>query len=433
MGVPAATPAETTTRVSVTAGGEQADGGSWASALSADGRWVAFDSHAPNLVPGDTNGQTDVFVRDLTTGATTRADVSSEGKQARLLPSHATSLSADGRFVVFTSEAANLVPGDTNGATDVFVHDLQTGQTVRASVTSKGAQGNGFSGDGVISADGHYVAFDSYARNLVPRDTNGGRDVFLHDLRTGKTTRLDVNSYGRQTTRSSMSGQPAISGDGRYVAFTSTATNLVSGDTNRSPDVFVRDRKSGRTVRVSLGVRSRQARDATRGGSSYPSISADGRLIAFVSSATNLVSRDTNRRADVFVRDRGRRKTMRASVGNGGRQWSAASSAPVISPDGRFVAFASSQARIAQVFVRDLQAGTTTLASRADDGAAGDDSSTPAGFSAGGRYVLFSSWAANLVPGDTNGQLDVFVRDSGQTARRRDAGLRGRGRGRRGA
>jgi Tol biopolymer transport system component len=418
-GVPAATDA--TIRVSVSGSGDQADAESWGGAISADGRYVAFDSHASNLVPGDTNGQTDVFVHDALTGGTTRVDVSSDGKQTRILPSHATSMSADGRYVVFTSEASNLVPGDTNKATDVFVHDLQTGQTTRVSVSSSGAQAHGFSGDGRISADGRFVVFDSYARNLVPHDRNGGQDVFVHDLVTGKTTRVDVSSRGRQTTRGSQSFAPAISADGRYVVFASSARNLVSGDTNGVADIFVRDRKRGVTVRVSVGPHGRQARDRrTRNGSTLPSISADGRYVAFVSSATNLVSNDTNRRPDVFVRDRKLGRTMRVSVTSSGRQARAESGVPVISPDGRFVAFSSYAALVSgepggigELFVRDLQARTTILASRSAAGDAGDDSSTAAGFSADGRFLAFTSWARNLVPDDTNGTLDVFVRDLG--------------------
>lgn len=415
-------PTGTTERVNLSATGQQADAESWADATSADGRYVLFDSHASNLVPGDTNGQTDVFVRDLQTGETTRVDVASDGKQARLLPSHGTSISADGRYSVFTSEAANLVPGDTNDATDVFVHDLGTGQTVRASVRSTGTQVSGFSGDGVISADGRYVAFDSYANNLVPHDTNGGQDVFLRDLEAGRTTRLDLSSYGRQTARGSQSGTPAISADGRFVAFASSAPNLVSGDTNRATDVFLRDRKRGRTVRVDVGPRGRQARN---GSSQQPALSADSRFVAFVSSANNLISRDTNHRQDVFLRDRARRRTTRVSISSSGGQPKRPSAAPVISPDGRFVAFSSAAALVpgvaggvGQVFVRDLRAGTIALASLGSDGEAGDASSNAAGFSADGRYLAFSSWATNLVPDDTNGQLDVFVRDFGDGSRR---------------
>jgi Tol biopolymer transport system component len=410
-------PARTTERVSVSAAGDQADAESWADAVSADGRFVLFDSHGSKLVPGDTNGQTDVFVRDRQTGETTRVDVASDGKQARFLPSHGTSISADGRYAVFTCEAGNLVPGDTNEATDVFVHDRQTGETNRVSVTPSGGQATGFSSEGVISADRRYVAFDSYARNLVPRDTNGGQDVFLRDLQSGKTTRIDVSSYGRQTARGSQSGPPAISADGRYVAFASNAPNLVSGDTNRVTDIFVRDRKRGLTVRVNVGPRGRQGR---KGNSGQLSMSADGRLVAFVSSATNLVAHDTNHEPDVFLRDRARRRTTRVSLSSSGGQAKRESGVPVISPDGRSVAFSSYSALVpgglagvGQLFVRDLQAGTISLASRSSDGEAGDDSSTAAGFSADGRYLLFSSWARNLVPGDTNGRLDAFVRDLG--------------------
>src|SRR5439155_1436556 len=197
-------------------------------ALSADGRFVAFVSFATNLVAGDTNGATDVFVHDRQTGTTERVSVASDGKKGND-GSRGAALSADGRFVAFHSTPTNLGPGDTNGATDVFVHDRQTGTTERVSVASGGTEGNGFSAGPALSADGRFVAFHSTATNLVAGDTNGKTDVFVHDRQTGTTERVSVASDATQGNNAS--SYPALSADGRFVAFHSDATNLVAGDT----------------------------------------------------------------------------------------------------------------------------------------------------------------------------------------------------------
>jgi Tol biopolymer transport system component len=221
-----------TTRVSVSTAGTQGMYDSYAVGISGDGRFVAFTSDSPNLVAGDTNERRDAFVHDRSTGETTRVSVSSDGAQAKaggdpFGGSSAVGISADGRYVAFTSDAPNLVAHDTNGAADVFVHDRATGRTTRISVSSGGRQARGESGSAAFSANGRYVAFTSTAPNLVAHDTNRAADVFLHDLRTGRTTRVSVSSAGRQTNRGSESSGPAIGANGRYVAFTSTATNLV--------------------------------------------------------------------------------------------------------------------------------------------------------------------------------------------------------------
>ena len=226
-----------TTRASVASDGTQGNDDSWSSALSADGRYVAFQSAAGNLVAGDTNGTWDIFVRDRTTGATTRVSVASDGTQGNSASS-APVLSADGRTVAFYSSASNLVVGDTGWA-DVFVRDLTTGVTRRVSVASDGSQANSDSVIPALSADGRYVAFVSLASNLVAGDTNGQSDVFVRDLAMGQTVRVSFASDGAQANGWSRS--PTISADGRYVAFTSTASNLVPGDTNTVEDVFVRD------------------------------------------------------------------------------------------------------------------------------------------------------------------------------------------------
>ena len=307
--------AATTERVSVASDGTQGNLGSGYNglSLSADGRVVAFDSGAGNLVAGDTNGSPDIFVHDRQTGQTTRVSVASDGTQGNDR-SYSPSISGDGRFVAFDSLAANLVPGDTNGYHDIFVHDRQTGQTTRVSVASDGTPGSQWSYSPSISADGRFVTFHSGASDLVAADTNGYTDVFVHDRQTGQTTRASVASGGTQGNDRSYA--PSISGDGRFVAFDSLARNLVPGDTNSQPDVFVHDRQTGQTTRVSV------ASDGTQGDdrSFYPSISADGRLLAFGSWATNLVAADTNGYSDVFVRDRQTGQTTRVSVPSDGAQ-----------------------------------------------------------------------------------------------------------------
>ena len=323
-----------TTRVSVASDGAQGNGDSGQPVISADGRFVAFYSSASNLVPGDTNGVEDVFVHDRLTGQTARVSVASDGAQGNG-PSWGPSISADGRFVAFESRASNLVPGDTNDTTDVFVHDRLTGQTTRVSVASDGREGNSYSWLARISADGRFVVFTSDASNLVPGDTNGTWDVFVHDRQTGQTTMVSVASDG--TPGNGRSIGVSISGDGRFVAFESEASNLVAGDTNGTWDVFVHDRLTGQTTRVSVASDGAQGADSSSGGE----LSAHGRFVVFFSFASNLVPGDTNERMDVFVHDRQTGETTIVSVASDGAQGNANSSGAAISADGRFVVFTS--------------------------------------------------------------------------------------------
>jgi Tol biopolymer transport system component len=417
LAVAAAAPARaqgTTGRASVGPRGAQADGLSDRPALSADGRAVAFVSLAANLVPRDTNGWADVFVRDRRRGRTELASVSSGGVRGDW-PSGNPSLSADGRFVAFGSFATTLVSGDTNGTSDVFVRDREAGTTERVSVSSRGAQGGGYSDWPSLSADGRFVAFASDARNLVPGDTNGRQDVFVRDRLKGTTQRVSLGPRGAQGDRDSGGfGGVAVSADGRFVAFYSDATNLVPGDTNGTWDVFVRDRARGTTERVNVG---RGGAQDDGSGAWDVAISADGRSVAFASDGTNLVPGDTNGWADVFVHDRARRTTERVSVSSGGAQGGWDSSGPSLSADGRLVAFwgpsdlaPGGAAGLADVFVRDRRTGRTERASVSSGGARGDGGSYEPSLSADGRLVAFSSDATNLVPGDTNGRRDIFVR-----------------------
>jgi Tol biopolymer transport system component len=312
--VAVAAAAATTQRVSVSSAGVQGNGDSFDASVSAGGRYVAFSSAADNLVPGDTNTFQDVFVRDRVSGTTTRVSVSSGGAQANGASSDAV-ISADGNVVAFVSEASNLVPGDTNGGADIFVRDLAAGTTERVSVSSRGAQQDcrsvfdGCSEQVAISADGRFVAFSSPVSNLVPGDTNNAMDIFVRDRLLGRTGRVSVpNGRGGQANLGSF--DPSISADGRFVAFDSPASNLVAGDTNKVGDVFVRDRSKARTGRVSIS-NSRAQGNLESGG---PAISGDGRFVAFSSHATDLVRGDTNRAADVFLYERARAATTRVSV-----------------------------------------------------------------------------------------------------------------------
>jgi len=291
----------TTTLASVAMGGGPAGGAEndFPAAISGDGRYIAFVG-GNNLVPGDTNGTLDVFVHDRVTGSTERVSVASDGSQGNF-GGVDPAISSDGRYVAFSSRSTNLVPGDTNGASDVFVRDRAAGTTGRVSVATDGTEGDSPSGGNAanaVSGDGRYVAFTSSASNLVPGDTNGTGDIFVHDRATGTTSRVSVATDGTQSNGSSR--RPAVSGDGRYVAFGSSASNLVPGDTNGAEDVFVHDRAAGTTARVSVATDGTES----NGGSGGAAINGDGRYVSFSSSASNLVAGDTNGTTDVFVRDR---------------------------------------------------------------------------------------------------------------------------------
>jgi Tol biopolymer transport system component len=412
-----------TERVSVDSGGNQSVGPSFAGpfasppSISADGRFVAFAAWARNLAPGDTNGFGDVFVRDRGAGVTERLSVDGAGTEANDTI-HQPALSADGRFVAFVSAATNLVPGDTNGQSDVFVHDRRTRTTERVSVASAGSEGSGWSDRPAISADGRFVAFVSAAPDLVPGDTNGRADVFVHDRQTRTTERVNVDSAGTQADGESES--PALSADGRFVAFVSAATNLVPGDTNGRADVFVHDRQTRTTERVSVDSAGTQADRE----SASPALSADGRFVAFSSGATNLVPGDTNGQSDVFVHDRQTRATERVSVDSAGTEADGWSDRPAISAGGRFVAFCTFATNLMagdtngqwDEFVHDRQTRTTERVSVDNAGTEANASSHSPSISAGGRFVVFASDATNLVPGDTNWVRDVFLHDRGEAS-----------------
>ena len=405
--------------ISVTPHGSVGEDGSSQPAASAGGRYVSFKSDAENLVAGDANRQADIFVRDTVTGQTRLVSAAADGTQGNAPSGWVSSISLDGRYVAFESRASNLVPGDTNNKCDIFIKDMETGYTSRVSVATGGAEGNGDSTNPVISADGRYVAFESSASNLVPGDTNGAGDIFVHDRLTGVTKRVSVSSSGEQATgdinfQYSGSRSPSINADGRYVAFVSRASNLVPGDTNGVQDVFLHDLETGVTSMVS------KRGDVLANGHSFnPSLSADGRYISFESNASNLVDGDTNNRWDIFVYDRVTGQLSLVSVGPGGSQGDHDSYDARISADGRFVAFESRATNLVpedtddweDTFLHDRLTGETLRVSVSSGGTGGNLYSYRApSISPDGGYVAFTNYSGNLVPDDGNWEHDVFLR-----------------------
>ncbi len=265
--------------------------------ITGDGRFIVFESFASDLIGNDNNGASDIFRYDRTSGTIVRVSVDSNGFEANGSSSYPT-VSADGNIVAFQSDATNLVSGDGNNYTDVFARDIGAGLTRRLSVRSDGAEGNGDSFEPAISANGQNVAFASFATNLVAGDTNFYLDVFLHNRGNGQTERVSVATNGAQINTFADVARPALSGDGRFVAFQSRATSLVPGDPDDATwDVFVRDRQENTLVRASVST-SGGAGDQSSG---EPAISTDGFYVAFSSKATNLISGDTNGDEDIYL------------------------------------------------------------------------------------------------------------------------------------
>jgi hypothetical protein len=342
--------------------GSQANGDSFNSNITPDGRFVVFESYASNLVPDDTSRTGDIFVKDLKTGRLVRVSTTSNGQEANGR-SYSPSISSDGRLVAFRSDASNLVSNDTNGVGDIFVKNMLTGEIRLVSLNVDGILGNNHSFEPSISADGSTVVFRSYASNLVPGPDSNLEDIYARNLLNGEIVRVNTSSSGVQGNNAIW--YPTVSANGRYVAFPSTANNLVPGDTNNAWDVFVKDLQTGLTTRVSTNISGVQA----NGISNFASINADGTRVAFLSFASNLVASDTNAKADIFV--------------------------------------------------KDLTDGTTTRVSSSSTGAEANNASVDSIINSTGMFVAFSSSASNLVSGDTNNFQDVFVKNlaTGQTLR----------------
>jgi Ca2+-binding RTX toxin-like protein len=407
-------------------GDTQTNDGSYNGRISADGRYVVFESDADNLVAGDGNESSDIFRKDILTGEIVRITASSDGIQANN-DSYNPRLSANGRYVVFSSDANNLVAGDGNESSDIFRKDLTTGAVVRVSTASDATQGNGGSYTAQISADGRYVVFSSDADNLVAGDTNGARDVFRKDLATGETIRLSSAARDAQGQEQA-NGQYFLvrfGADSDSVIFSSAATNLIAGDANGgNGDIYHRNLATGEITLVSSA--GDVAHTQSNGTSSDPEVSGNGRYVVFGSSATNLVAGDDNDRTDIFRKDLTTGEVALVSSTHGGIQSNAGSYTPDVSADGRHVVFESNATTLTagdvnnrqDVFVKDLTTGTIALASTTSDGTQSNGDSYIAKISADGRYAVFVSSATNLVAGDTNASGDIFRKDltTGQLA-----------------
>lgn len=434
---------ESTAILSVNAQGQAANGGSARPAISSDGRFVAYESSASDLVPGDTNSQTDIFLHELRTNTVTRVSVGANGTQSNG-GSTSPAISQDGRYVAFESVATNLVANDTNSSQDIFVHDRITATTVRVSIASNGAAAATHCLHPVISGDGRFVVFVSAANNLSAGDSNTLIDVFLHDRdpdqnglfdeNSGSTVRITPSS---STASAGSSNFPSISRNGQYVAYSSFDSTLVSNDSNSRQDIFLYTVQSGVTERVSIANDGQQG----DGESTFTSLSDDGRYVAFISAATNLVTDDTNSNTDVFVRDRTAGTTLRVSVSSTGAQSGSPSANPVISGDGRYVGFATESAVLAAkeavrparfdavtaatgggggggpaipwvIYRHDLASKKTVRISSNNSGTSANGTSTSLALPADGMVAAFASSAANLsCTVDANAASDVFLRD----------------------
>ncbi|MFT7640408.1 MAG: Tol biopolymer transport system component [Pirellulaceae bacterium] len=393
--------------------------------ISADGRYVAFASSATNLVGEDTNGNEHIFVYDRIDG-TMKLLSESDGGQLGDRNSTDPVISADGKFVAFQSEARNLVPGDENGNSDpssgrdIFVYDLELNSIERVSLRDNGGESNQASGEPSISGDGRYVAFQSSANNLVSGYAVGNTNVYLYDRNAteSKIIGISVPFADIETNRDSLS--PAISTDGAYVAFEfSVDKNDDNQDLNyRYTDIHLYSTASGAVERIT-GTKIGIAADGAK--SEEPSISADGRYIAFESNHEDIDFYDTNNAIDIFVYDRVEGTTRRVSAnGSTGGQMFKDSTNPSLSGDGRFVAFESMASNLVDldtnnsidIFMTDLATGEIALASVNDAGVQGDDYSYLPSLSYDGRSMAFQSAASNMVPEDAGAVVDIFVAET---------------------
>ena len=336
-----------------------ANGEARAAATTPDGRYVLFQSEATDLVSADTNGTvTDMFLYDRIAGTVEMIVPTANGVQPNV-GCYAFSITPDLRYVGFGSEADDLVPGVEGDHGQAYVYDRETGSVELASVADDGTPGNGGPAAGgsmgpLLSTDGRYACFASYATDLVPGDTNDATDIFVQDRRTGHTERVSVASDGAQSNGGSL--YPSMTPDGRYVTFASEASNLVPGDTNGCPDSFVHDRVTGRTERVNLGADGAQA--SWEGSLSVAPISGDGRFVAFHSNSDSLVTGDTNGQEDSFVRDRAAGATELVSHDTTGAQFTHVTWPTSISADGRFVGFYGIDGG-ERAYLRDRNVGVT--------------------------------------------------------------------------
>jgi Tol biopolymer transport system component len=403
-------------RVNVGTGGREADAATRPGVgISESGRFVVFASHASNLVParfpGPPPGVADIFLRDLTSGTTELVSVDSSGAWSTA-DSAEPSVSGDGDLVVF-STAASLTAGDTNGVTDVYLRERSAGTTTLVSRDGTGVVGDAASSQPTISAGGSHVVFASDATNLVAADTNGRRDIFVADLAAGSLDRVSLTWQGAQADADS--AEPAVSPDGRYVVFSSEAANMVPADDNDAEDVFFVDRDAGGIERISVWGNNMFRPDEFDGWSGSPSVSADGQVVVF-ETAADLSRRgpDTNNTSDIVIRNRARGRIEVVSESRSGASTAnGASRHPRISADGHVVTFESAAEDLdwesgnghVDVFVSNGGRPVSMRWGFVD----GNGASTRPAIDGTGTRIAFTTAADNLVADDCNGVVDALV------------------------
>jgi hypothetical protein len=377
--------------------------------ISKDGRYIAFTSWASNLVPGDTNSKNDVFVRDLQNNTTTRVSVSSSGVQANNNSQH-PHMSPGGRYVVFASQATNLIDSSTQSRLHVYVHDLHNNTTDMVDVTSSGSESNGSGNDPVISEDGRFISFSSYGTDLVANDTNTKNKIFVKDRTLGTTKLISVATNGGATNDSSYS--PSMSCDGAFLTFISYASNLTANDTNGVMDVFLSSRVGAEYIT--------NLTESASVGTGSAEISCNGSYVGLATEGI-LVATDTDTQLDAYVYERINDVYERINISSSGTLSNAdVNSTPSVTDDGRHAIFSTPATNmgfmsggVGQVYIRDRVGGTTELLSRNTSAQTGNSSSNAGTITPSGSRATFSSFATNLVTSDTNNKLDIFVAETG--------------------
>jgi Tol biopolymer transport system component len=400
----------TNERANVSSAGAETNsyvGGS--SSISQDGRYVVFESDATNLVSGDTNAMRDVFLRDRNAGTTIRVSVSSAGVQSNGYSQHPR-ISESGKYVVYHSSASNLAGSGTPPGYEIYLYDVANATTELVSQSTGGGFGNGGSTDADVSTDGRYVVFQSAATNLVASGGSSSHtEIYVRDRQVSSTQLL--------TSGNTDSTEARIDCSGRFVTFHSAATNLVSGDTNGADDIFLADRLGASVTTQDLTIGANQ--DSVR-----PSISCNGNFIAFESVGSNLTAGDTNGFEDVFRYDRINGGLTKISLSSSSAQGNNDSAYADISGDGRYVVYHSNATNLVasdtngtyDIFLTDTTSGTTQRIAMSSGGVEANGLNWLPAISADGKYVSYYSSATNLVAGDTNGYDDIFVSATGEDA-----------------
>ncbi len=406
------------TKVSVGLGGAATNRSSSFPQISADGRFVAFESTASNLVAGDDNNSSDVFLRDQSNGMTTLVSKSRNGNGASADDtSYQAAISATGRYIVFVSSAGDLVARNVNNNKyNIYRYDRDTDITTLVSITDRFADlSNGDSYNPQVTPDGRYVVYESYASNLVDDDQNGSSDIFRIDLQAGRTSRASVSTNEAQGN--DHSNNPQITPNGRYIVFQSEAVNLVAGiDANNAPDVFLRDTQLDETFLISVGRNGRSNR-----GNYNPQVTPDIHYVVFETDASNLVDNDNNGRSDILVRDLRAGGITRVSVDSNGAQSNSGSYSPQITDDGRRVIFQSHATNLVagdvngkfDIFSHDQGDNKTSLVSAKPDGTQANNHSYHPQVTPDGRFVVYESDATNLTADPyIAGFSNIFLRDN---------------------